>query len=327
MAKDIRTEDILEMFEGSSPKTEKTAKAQPNKASERSKKAKKRKKRAHPWAFPLGLLIAVLSIIGAVTIIIAGIGSAKKALIKVKNIDEYNKMLVPVVMNDPNMFDDLSKADMSQLIDISIWAILKSDLAPDTYSYNDSGMVIPEEDVSKQFEKLFGNKIAPIHASVTGFGYEFTYDAASKCYTIPLTGVAPVYTPDVIDVEKKSNTIILTVAYLAANGWAQSSDGKMVAPSPDKYVKITLREGDTGYYISAIQATSTPETAVTAPVTVIAEETQTTLQTSPAQSQNQTSAAGTTAASASTKVNTSSTSAAAQSSTVKATTEPKTSIQ
>lgn len=272
MAKDMKTDEILEMFE-----KDKTVNKPVEKSVNNSNKPKKKKKRAHPWAFPLGLAVFVLSIIGAVTIIVAGIGSAKKALIKVKNIDEYNRMLIPVVMNDPDTFDDLSKADMSQLLDISIWAILKSDLAPDTYSYNDSGMIIPEEDVAKQFEKLFGNKLAPVHSTVTGFGYEFTYDAASKCYTIPLTGVAPVYTPDVINVEKKSNTIILTVAYLAANGWAQSTDGKMVAPSPDKYMKITLREGDTGYYISAIQATSTPETAVTAPITVIVEPTETTV--------------------------------------------------
>ncbi len=272
MAKDMKTDEILEMFE-----KDKAVNKPAEKSVNNSNKPKKKKKRAHPWAFPLGLAVFVLSIIGAVTIIVAGIGSAKKALIKVKNIDEYNRMLIPVVMNDPDTFDDLSKADMSQLLDISIWAILKSDLAPDTYSYNDSGMIIPEEDVAKQFEKLFGNNLAPVHSTVTGFGYEFTYDAASKCYTIPLTGVAPVYTPDVINVEKKSNTIILTVAYLAANGWAQSTDGKMVAPSPDKYMKITLREGDTGYYISAIQATSTPETAVTAPITVIVEPTETTV--------------------------------------------------
>ena len=273
MAKEIRTDDILEIFETDGNRSEKRER-KPSSSSRSHSGKRKRKKRAHPWAFPLGLLIAVLSAIGLVCVIFAGIGTAKKAIIKVKNIDEYNKMLIPVVMNDPDTFDDLTKADMNQLLDISIWAILKSDLAPDTYTYNDSGMVIPEEDVSKQFTKLFGKNVAPVHASVTGFGYEFSYDAASKCYTIPLTGVAPVYTPDVIDVDKKGGAVILTVAYLSANGWTQSEDGKMVAPSPDKYVKITLREGDSGYYISALQAASAPETASASAVTEIAENTE-----------------------------------------------------
>lgn len=232
-------------------------------------KRNKRKKRAHPWAFPLGLLMAVLSVTGLVTIIVAGVNGINAVKEKAKNIDEYNKLLTPVVMNDPSMFDDLSKADMSQLIDISIWAILKSDLSPETYEYTESGMIIPESDVAASYIKLFGNEPAPVHATVSGYGYEFTYDSAKQSYVIPLTGIEPTYTPDVVDVEKKSKTVVLTVGYLASSGWAQASDGKMVAPEPDKYVKVTLREKDGEYHISAIQASSSPETATTSPSTTL----------------------------------------------------------
>ena len=38
-------------------------------------------------------------------------------------------------------------------------------------------------------------------------------------------------------------------------------NGEMVAPSPDKYLKITLRETDGNLFISAIQNTSAPEVA------------------------------------------------------------------
>lgn len=37
----------------------------------------------------------------------------------------------------------------------------------------------------------------------------------------------------------------------------------MVAPEPDKYMKVTLRERDGAYYISALQSTLPPETATT----------------------------------------------------------------
>lgn len=229
----------------------------------KSGSAGKKKKRAHPWAFPLGLLIAVLSITGLVCIILAGINTVDRAITKAKNIDDYNTMLTPVVMNDPDMFDDISKADMNQLIDISIWSILKSNLSPDTYEYGDNGMIIPEEDVAAEYTKLFGTEIAPIHSTVTGYGYEFFYDSVSRSYTIPLTGIVPTYTPSVIDVDKKSNTIVLTVAYLSSDQWAQNSEGEMVPPEPDKYVKVTLRENDNGYYISAMQATTNSDTATT----------------------------------------------------------------
>ena len=111
-------------------------------------KTKKHKKGARRWAFPLGLLIAVLALVGAVTVIAAGVGAAKNAVQKSRNFDEYNKMLTPVVMNDPDAFDDITNANPEQLIDIAIWSILKSDLAPDRYEYGESGMIIPEADVT-----------------------------------------------------------------------------------------------------------------------------------------------------------------------------------
>ncbi|HAQ63701.1 MAG TPA: hypothetical protein DCR23_04485 [Ruminococcaceae bacterium] len=242
-----------------------------NTAPVRNSGKKRKKKRAHPWAFPLGLIIALLSLIGLVTVILTGIGTVSYISYKAKNIDEYNKMLIPVVMNDPDMFDDITKADMNQLLDISIWSILKSDLSPDDYEYVDGNMIIPEEDVTAEYTKLFGSDLPPVHATVAGFGYDFVYNSAEKHYVIPLTGIEPTYTPNVTDVDKKSNTVVLTVAYLASDGWAQSADGSMVAPEPDKFVKITLREKDGNQYISAMQMTSTPEVATTQPAQTTTE--------------------------------------------------------
>ncbi len=251
----------------------------------RSTPKKKSKKRAHPWAFWLGLLIAVLTVIGLVTVVLLGIGAVKTVSAKVKNIDEYNKMLIPVVMNDPDMFDDVSKADMGQLLDISIWSILRSNLSPDKYSYVENNMIIPEADVTAEYTKLFGTEVPPVHATVSGYGYEFVYNSAEKTYSIPLTGIEPTYTPRVTDVEKKSNTIVLTVAYLAADGWKQDAQGNMVAPEPDKFVKVTLRESGGNYYISAMQMTSTPETATTQPLPEPEPETTTEEQTAEATSE------------------------------------------
>ncbi|MBQ5823351.1 MAG: hypothetical protein IIW48_00935, partial [Clostridia bacterium] len=56
-----------------------------------------------------------------------------------------------------------------------------------------------------------------------------------------------------------------------------------IQPEPGKYVKVTLRENDNGFYISAMQTTDTPEnaqpgvtlqaSATTVPVTEAVEET------------------------------------------------------
>lgn len=226
---------------------------------------KTHKKGTRRWAFPLGLLIAVLAVIGAVTILVAGVNVTKKSIQKGRNFDEYNQLLIPVVMNDPDPFDDLTKANPSQLLDISIWSILKKDLSPENYEYSDEGMLLPEADVTEEFKRLFGTEVQPSHATVEGFGYEFTYDANRKAYVIPLTGVVPLYTPRVVKKDKKNNTVILTVAYLSGDQWEQDALGNMVAPEPEKYMRVTLREHGDTYFISALQATSAPDTATTAP--------------------------------------------------------------
>lgn len=223
----------------------------------------KKHRGTHKAAFPIGLLITLLAAIGIVTIVVSAVKGIGGAVERSKNYDEYNKMLTPVVLIDPDNFDDITKADMNQLIEISIWSLLKSDIAPDTYETNESGMVIPKADVEKQFITLFGTEITPTHVTVEGYGYEFTYNETAGTYTIPLTGVIPIYTPKVVDKSTSSDTVVLTVACLAGEAWEQDEFGNMKEPQPDKYIKVTLREKDGAQYISAIQATTTPEIAPT----------------------------------------------------------------
>lgn len=220
-------------------------------------------KGTHKLAFPIGMLVTILAAIGLVTVVISAVKGIDGAIDKSKKFEEYEKMLTPVVLISPDTFDDVTKADMSQLVEISIWALLKSDISPDTYESTGDGLLIPKEDVEAQFVKLFGTEVTPVHSTIEGYGMDFTFDSAKGTYTVPLTGITPIYTPDVIDKTTLPNSIVLTVACLAGDGWEQGENGEMKAPIPDKYLKITLREKDDAYYISAIQNTSTPEIATT----------------------------------------------------------------
>lgn len=205
-------------------------------------------------------ILAVIGIIAIVFFIVTSITSAVKTS-KAEKLAEYQKFLVPIVMNDPDSFDDLKNANMTQLIDASIWAILNDKVTTSEYKYEDGKMILPQADVEKQFKTFFGTEIEIKHQSISGSGYEFEYDSSKSAYKIPITGVEPMYTPKVIDMEKKSGSLVLTVAYLSGSEWEQDENGDMKAPSPGKYVKITLREKDDAYYISAIQDTDAPETA------------------------------------------------------------------
>ncbi|MBR5320639.1 MAG: hypothetical protein IKU41_02235 [Clostridia bacterium] len=223
----------------------------------------KKHKGTHKFAFPIGCIVVLLAAIGLVTVVISAANGIDAAIDKSKHYEEYEKILTPVVLIDPDTFDDITKADMSQLIEISIWSLLKSDIDPDTFKSTENGLSVPKSAVEEQFVELFGTEVTPVHTTIDGYGLEFPYDAKTETYTVPLTGVTPIYTPKVVDVSKSSDTVVLTVACLAGDAWEQGENGDMIAPAPDKYIKITLREKDENLYISAIQSTTTPEIATT----------------------------------------------------------------
>lgn len=239
-------------------------------------KAKKtvsaRKHKRNKAAMPVGIIVIIFAVIGLAAVIagiVFGVGkltdqSAKKA--------EYESFINPVIMFDPDPFDDVTKGKQDQLINAAIWALLKSDLDTSVYATDDGNLSIPQKDVEKYFSKLFGPEAKPEHTSVTGLGYEFSYDSAKQVYIVPITGVEPIYTPRVFEISKKGNTVELLVGYLGSSQWSQAENGDMVEPEPDKYVTVILRESSDGYYVSAIRSTNAPETETT-PTTTEAPDT------------------------------------------------------
>lgn len=223
----------------------------------------KKRKGLNKFAFPLGLVIIIFAVIGVISAVGAGINGAKKLTDNTAKKVEYETMLIPVVMYDPNMFDDVTAANIDQLTVCAVWSVIKNeDIYPGRYETDDQGnIMIPAEDIEKEFAKLFGPDVVPTHIGVKGNFDEFTFNEQSRCYLVTSAGTVPIYTPKVTEIDKTSNTVVLTVGYLSGEAWAQDSAGNFIQPEPSKYVKITLRKNDNGYYISAMQATDAPENA------------------------------------------------------------------
>lgn len=203
----------------------------------------------------VGTVVVILVFIGIISVVSFGAGKIRLARAE-KNAEKmstYETFISPVIMNDPDTFDDVSKANQNQLIAISIWSILRDNAEPDKYEYTDGGMLMPQKEVEKELEKLFGSDVKVSHQSVDG-GVEFKYSEKKKSYIIPITGITPIYTPRVVEADEKTNSVVLTVGYLAGEDWVQDSLGNMVPPEPSKYVKVTLRKVREGnYYVAAIQ--------------------------------------------------------------------------
>lgn len=219
-----------------------------------------RKHRRNKAAVPVGIAVIIFAVIGFAAVIAGIVFGVGKLTDKSAEKAKYESFITPVIMFDPDPFDDVTKGNQAQLINAAIWALLKSDLDTSVYATDDGNLSIPQADVERYFSKLFGPEAKPQHTSVTGLGYEFSYDSAKQVYIVPITGIEPIYTPRVVEISKKGNTVELLVGYLGSSQWAQAENGDMIEPEPDKYVNVILRESSDGYYVSAIRSTNAPET-------------------------------------------------------------------
>lgn len=223
-------------------------------------------KRKKVIGFIVGLVImifAVFGVLGLVSVGISAIRQGKEEKLQ-QQYAEYNEFLIPAAAIDIQPFDDITHAAMSELVEMSVWSILNSDLDPAAYNYSDGRLVIPAAQVKAEFERYFGTDVPIVHCTVEGYGYEFTYDATNGVYYIPLTTITPIYTPRVTSTEKKGSSVTVTCGLSNASLWTQNKlTGEMNAPQPDKYIKVTLRTIGKTMYISAIQSSSTPEVAGT----------------------------------------------------------------
>ena len=97
-----------------------------------------KKKRSKPNLI-VGLMILALALVGIVSL---GMTAADKISrsIEDKNAEKYSayeEFIAPVIMNDPDTFDDVTLADSGQLLSIAIWSVLDSNPEPDKYEYTD----------------------------------------------------------------------------------------------------------------------------------------------------------------------------------------------
>lgn len=222
-------------------------------------KAKKNK-----LAFPIGVIAFILAIIGFITVISFTVDTVKNLSDNTADKKAYEKMLTPVVMFDPDPFDDLTQADVSQLLNSAVWALLMSDEGADKYPYSEGeniGIIVPQADIEKYFVSLFGTEIdiASLHSTIDMSAYDITYDSALQSYILPITGIESAYTPKVYEIQKQGSSLILSVGYIGNKAWVQLEDGEYKAPEPDKFMKITLRDREGMKYVSSIQATDVQE--------------------------------------------------------------------
>ena len=202
----------------------------------------------------VGALILLFVAIGVFATVRFFAGKAQHLSLREQQLEQYRVMLRPVVMNDPSAFDDVTLAKSDELLSIAIWNILLQNPDPDRYDFVEGQMLLPKTEVEESCRALFGADVAIRHATVDGGGVSFGYSEKKGCYIIPITGVNPIYTPQIDDIEISGDRIVLTVGYLSGEDFTQNEKGELIAPEPAKQMRVTLRRGaDERFFISALQ--------------------------------------------------------------------------
>ena len=209
-------------------------------------------RRAHRWAFPLGVLLTALAVVGAATLVRWCVGYIRQEVENPKEKLAYEEFLKKIVVRDPEPFESVGtvlagSGSVPQLLDICIWSILDRDeTTPVSFPVDDEtgDMLIDQEKVAAEFEKIFGEPLPPTsHASVEGSYFDFVYDAEAKLYRVPTTAALSIYSPRIKPggIKKTGGAIELTVEYLANNDFEFDEYGRpSVPPVAAKTMLITL---------------------------------------------------------------------------------------
>ncbi len=257
---------------------EKAPSEQPKPAPEAA--AKRARRRRYSAAVPIGGLFILLAVIGLITVIVFGVRATENLIDNSKQKQEFEKIILPVLMFDPVPFEDPNEMGDLALLRSSIWAAILDN--SDKYMIGDGNLVsVPQSDVDVACAKLFGSSVTLKHQAFEDYISMYSYDQETKTYYVPVD-VTALYTPKVEEITRNGDSFELLVGYITpTNQWIQSLSGEVTEPTPSKYMIYVLQKVDDNYQLTGIKD---PPDGVVPGVPQIDEDAS---QTAPATEQNQ----------------------------------------
>ena len=196
---------------------------------------------------------AVILSLAAIAMVAVFVGLFDKtSLFKNNNSDvNYDSFILPLVMQDPQPFDDVNSLDSQVALEASIWnAILSNPL--DYYNNFDQNgrTVIPFSDIDNSSKELFGSNYQLKIDDIKG-GSFFEIDPNNKEFHISPKGNGDCFIPNTESQEIGSDEINLTVTYLEP---ADPYEGSVDNQTPSKKMRYTLKKdvSTKKYYISSV---------------------------------------------------------------------------
>ena len=215
----------------------------------------------------LGLLIAVLVLVGAVTVVRAGVGAVANLFDDTQQKQEYEDKLEGLVLFDPLPFDGIENIDDLTLREAAVWGCVYNiqetqgnfdnyNTDPDTEQ-----LLLPSVDVDAYLAKLVGPSFRMSHKSFEMEDMTVEFDETTQCYKIPVTGSVGTFRATVTRLFKKDGLLHVTVGYIPT----QSSDDSILNASsdtPTKYMDYLFSRQSGSWYLTGLTDSETkPEAA------------------------------------------------------------------
>ena len=220
----------------------------------------------------LGLLVAVLVLVGAVTVVRAGVRTVANLFDDTQQRQEYEDKLEGLALFDPVPFDGIENIDDLTLREAAVWGCVYSiqetqggfdnyNTDPDTEQ-----LLLPSVDVDAYLAKLVGPSFKMTHKSFEMDDMTVEFDETTQCYKIPVTGSVGTYRATVTRLFKKDGLLHVTVGYIPT----QSADDSILnaaSDTPTKYMDYLFSRQSGSWYLTGLTDSETkPESTASSAV-------------------------------------------------------------
>ena len=210
----------------------------------------------------LGLLVAILVIVGFVTVLRAGVGLVANLFDDTAQKQEYEDKLEGLVLFDPMPFDGIENIDALTLREAAVWGciynIQETQGGFDNYNTDPDTeqLLLPSVDVDAYLAKLVGPSFKLTHRSFEMDDMTIEFDETTQCYKIPVTGSVGIFRATVTRLFKKDGLLHVTVGYIPT----QSSDDSILnnlSDTPTKYMDYLFERQSGSWYLTGLTESET----------------------------------------------------------------------
>ena len=210
----------------------------------------------------LGLLVAILVVVGFVTVLRAGVGLVANLFDDTAQKQEYEDKLEGLVLFDPMPFDGIENIDDLTLREAAVWGciynIQETQGGFDNYNTDPDTeqLLLPSVEVDAYLARLVGPSFKLTHRSFEMEDMTIEFDESSQCYKIPVTGTVGYYRAVVTKLFKRSGQLHVTVGYIPTS----STDDSIINQSsdtPTKYMDYLFERQSGSWYLTGLTESET----------------------------------------------------------------------